>query len=58
MQNGGNEKALDFFKKNSIVSDTNKNIDYKQAIVQRYKNDLLKKVEALLPKYQKEQEIS
>ena len=44
MQNGGNDKALEYFKKNGLISDTNKNIDYKQAAAQRYKNDLIKKV--------------
>lgn len=29
MQNGGNDKALEYFKKNGLVSDTSKNCDYK-----------------------------
>jgi hypothetical protein len=29
MQNGGNDKALEYFKKYGIVTDLNKNIDYK-----------------------------
>jgi len=44
MSNGGNDKALEYFKKNGLISDTNKNIDYKQPAAQRYKNDLVKKV--------------
>lgn len=32
MQNGGNDKAVEYFKKNGLINDTNKNIDYKSNI--------------------------
>ncbi|KAL4470346.1 hypothetical protein ABPG74_011957 [Tetrahymena malaccensis] len=50
MQNGGNDKALEYFKKNGLINDTNKNCDYKSNIAQRYKNDLVKKVEGIMAK--------
>ncbi|EAR89502.2 ARF GTPase activator (macronuclear) [Tetrahymena thermophila SB210] len=50
MQNGGNDKALEFFKKNGLISDSNKNCDYKSNVAQRYKNDLVKKVEGIMAK--------
>lgn len=47
MQNGGNDRALEYFKKNGMITDTNKNIDYKAVVAQRYKNELVKKVDQI-----------
>lgn len=48
MENGGNTKALDYFKKYGIKSDASKPIDYKLASAQKYKQDLTKKVDIIL----------
>jgi len=44
MENGGNTKALEHFRKYGIKPP----IDYKNSAVQKYKQDLTKRVDALL----------
>lgn len=48
MQRGGNTRALEYFKKCGIITPSNKHIDYKSAIVQKYKTMLTEEVEAIL----------
>lgn len=48
MENGGNQKALDYFRKNGAVPNNTRNIDYKSPVVQRYKQELTKIVESQL----------
>ncbi len=37
MEKGGNSRAIEYFKKRGVLTDTNKHIDYKSPIVQQYK---------------------
>ena len=37
MEKGGNARALDYFRKCGILSETNKHVDQKSPIVQKYK---------------------
>lgn len=46
----GNTRALDYFKKCGVVTPTNKHIDYKSAIVQKYKQMLTDEVDGMLQK--------
>ena len=46
METGGNAKALDYFKKNGAVAANA--IDYKNSAIQKYKQDLNKKVSLYL----------
>eukprot|EP01016_Furgasonia_blochmanni_P035421 TRINITY_DN3924_c0_g2_i2.p1 TRINITY_DN3924_c0_g2~~TRINITY_DN3924_c0_g2_i2.p1 ORF type:complete len:355 (-),score=69.60 TRINITY_DN3924_c0_g2_i2:26-1090(-) len=48
MEMGGNHRALEFFKKHGLKPDPHRGPDYKSAMVQNYKRDLVKKVEAEL----------
>jgi len=48
MENGGNTKALDYFKKYGMKADSNRPVDYKASNVQKYKQDLTKKVDGIL----------
>jgi hypothetical protein len=40
MQKGGNERAIEYFRKCGIISNNNKHIDYKSPVVQKYKTIL------------------
>lgn len=42
MENGGNHKAHEFFRKNGVITGTT--IDYKNSGIQKYKQELNKKV--------------
>eukprot|EP01016_Furgasonia_blochmanni_P040970 TRINITY_DN526_c0_g3_i22.p1 TRINITY_DN526_c0_g3~~TRINITY_DN526_c0_g3_i22.p1 ORF type:complete len:259 (-),score=82.13 TRINITY_DN526_c0_g3_i22:1082-1834(-) len=44
MEHGGNKKALDFFKKMNL----NKPIDYKNVTLQRFKEENIKKIDAIM----------
>ena len=46
MQKGGNQRAMDYLRKCGAISDTQKHIDYKSPIVQKYKAILTAEVEA------------
>jgi hypothetical protein len=48
MENGGNTKALEYFKKYGLRSDTSRSIDYKVSTAQKYKQNLTKKVDGIL----------
>lgn len=48
MEMGGNHKALEYLRKNHLKNDPGTPVDYKSAILQRYKNDLLKKIDIAL----------
>ncbi len=48
MELGGNAKAIEFFRKNNLKTDPSKPVDYSNSVVQRYKNDLTKKVDSML----------
>lgn len=48
MQKGGNARALEYFRKCGVISDTQKHIDYKSPIVQKYKSILTAEVESEL----------
>jgi ADP-ribosylation factor GTPase-activating protein 2/3 len=48
MENGGNTKALDYFKKYGLKPEPNRPVDYKSSTVQKYKQDLTKKVDGIL----------
>ena len=37
MQKGGNARAMDYFRKCGLLSESHKHIDYKSPIVQKYK---------------------
>lgn len=45
MEKGGNSRAIEYFKKRGVLTDTNKHIDYKSPIVQQYKAILTEQVE-------------
>jgi hypothetical protein len=48
MEHGGNAKALEYFRKNNLKPDAVRAPDYKNTLLQRYKNDLIRKVDAIL----------
>jgi hypothetical protein len=48
MENGGNAKAAEYFKKYGIRSDPSKQIDYKSSGVQKYKQELTKKIDQMI----------
>jgi hypothetical protein len=50
MTNTGNTRALDYFRKCGIITPSNKHIDYRSAIVQKYKQLLTDEVDGLLQK--------
>ena len=48
MQKGGNQRAMEYLRKCGAISDTQKHVDYKSPIMQKYKAILAAEVESEL----------